>query len=649
MRAKSSRFRSYALALLVIYVVFFCASCGVIGTDNNYSVSFSPSGVAFGKVPLGSVASQNAILSNPGNNPVTIATATLTGADFSLKGLVVPVTLNPGATVPFTVMFAPRSVGPQAGNISLTSTLSSQASVSLAISGTGASGASTPAAPQIGVSPASLSFGNILAGSTATQYLSISNTGGSTLTVSQVTVSGSSFNESGPVPPFTLAAGQSQTLAVNFAPASAGTYNGSLVVNSDAANSVGPVALSGTSTLAGTFLLTAAPTSVSFGSVVVGTSTTQTIALTNTGNSAVTVSSANLTGSGFTVSAPSFPVTIAAGQSQQASVRFAPSTSGTVTGSASFVSNATNSPAMVSLSGTGTISVTPAAIAVSPTPIAFGSILVNTTATQSVTVTNTGGSTLTVSQISVSGNGFNESGPVPPLTVAAGQSQNLSINFAPSATGSYTGSLSIASNATNRLAPIGISGTATALPVLTIGISPSSLSFGNIAVGSSSTLHATLTNTGNSSVTVFSATATGSGFTVTSPVFPVAIAAGGIQQISISFAPQASGSVTGSATFVSNASNSPTALSLIGTGTTAVQHSVDLSWNASTSTVVGYRVYRSLQSGGPYTVLNSTLDSSTTYTDATVQSGQTYYYVVSAVDGNGNESGFSNQATAVVP
>jgi len=76
---------------------------------------------------------------------------------------------------------------------------------------------------------------------------------------------------------------------------------------------------------------------------------------------------------------------------------------------------------------------------------------------------------------------------------------------------------------------------------------------------------------------------------------------------------------------------------------------VSLSWAASTSTVVGYNVYRGTQSGGPYAVLNSAADASTTYTDSTVQAGQTYYYVVTAVDGSGNESVNSNQAQAVVP
>jgi hypothetical protein len=80
-------------------------------------------------------------------------------------------------------------------------------------------------------------------------------------------------------------------------------------------------------------------------------------------------------------------------------------------------------------------------------------------------------------------------------------------------------------------------------------------------------------------------------------------------------------------------------------------HTVTLTWTASTSqSVAGYNVYRGTTSGGPYKLkVNSTQIIGTTYTDNVVQPGQTYYYVATAVDTTGNESGYSNQATAVIP
>jgi fibronectin type 3 domain-containing protein len=81
----------------------------------------------------------------------------------------------------------------------------------------------------------------------------------------------------------------------------------------------------------------------------------------------------------------------------------------------------------------------------------------------------------------------------------------------------------------------------------------------------------------------------------------------------------------------------------------AMQHQVILSWTASISPVTGYNVYRGTQTGGPYTLLNTDTVTADTFTDATVVSGQTYFYVVTAVNSSGVESVFSNEAAAVIP
>jgi hypothetical protein len=83
---------------------------------------------------------------------------------------------------------------------------------------------------------------------------------------------------------------------------------------------------------------------------------------------------------------------------------------------------------------------------------------------------------------------------------------------------------------------------------------------------------------------------------------------------------------------------------------TPIPHSVILSWNASTSSnLKGYAVYRAETAGGAFTKLTVSPVAATTYTDSTVASGRTYYYVTTSVDGNNVESGYSNQAVAVVP
>ena len=65
--------------------------------------------------------------------------------------------------------------------------------------------------------------------------------------------------------------------------------------------------------------------------------------------------------------------------------------------------------------------------------------------------------------------------------------------------------------------------------------------------------------------------------------------------------------------------------------------------------MIGYNIYRGTQNGGPYSKLNSSPESTTAYTDASVLSGTTYYYVATSVDSNNVESTYSNQAVAQVP
>ena len=117
---------------------------------------------------------------------------------------------------------------------------------------------------------------------------------------------------------------------------------------------------------------------------------------------------------------------------------------------------------------------------------------------------------------------------------------------------------------------------------------------------------------------------------------------------SVIFDPSAAGAASGSITVTSNASGSPGTITLTGTGVQAVAHTVALSWNISSS-VAGFNVYRSTTSGGGYVKINGSLVPSMNYTDSAVQNGTTYFYVTTAVDGSGNESTFSNEASAAIP
>jgi hypothetical protein len=195
---------------------------------------------------------------------------------------------------------------------------------------------------------------------------------------------------------------------------------------------------------------------------------------------------------------------------------------------------------------------------------------------------------------------------------------------------------------------IGLSGTGVTATFL-LTANPTSLSFGNVNLGSNSLLSASLTNTGNSNVTISSVTVSGAGFAASGVTSGTILTPNQAVTLSVTFAPTAAGSLTGGVSVASNATNSPTTIALLGTGVQLIAHSGALSWTASTSVVTGYNVYRGTVSGGPYAKLNSSLIALTTFTDGTVQSGQTYFYVVTAVDASNVESVYSNEISATIP
>ncbi len=194
-------------------------------------------------------------------------------------------------------------------------------------------------------------------------------------------------------------------------------------------------------------------------------------------------------------------------------------------------------------------------------------------------------------------------------------------------------------------------------PAGQLAAAPTSLSFGTVTVGNSSSQTVTVTAS-VASVTISQANVSGDGFRVTAPTLPATLTAGQSALLAVEFTPSGAGSFTGSVSLVSSAGNSPPAIAVDGVGADAELPptpppppllSIALSWDASTSgDVVGYYVYRGTRSGGPYARLMNIPIPTTTYNDSTVTPGTTYYYVVTAVDGQRVESIYSNQAKATL-
>lgn len=505
-------------------------------------------------------------------------------------------------------------------------------------------------ASNVEASPATLSFGSVTVNTTSSTTFVVTNIGGRNLPVNSVTSNNSQFVVSGPTLPVTLAPQASVTFQVTFEPNSAATFSGSITVKAgQRSGQVAHVAVSGTGAAAAappatTYLLSPSVSSLAFGNQLVGTGASQTFGLSNTGTSSVTISQVASTGAGFSVSGFSSAVTLAAGQSLSLGVSFAPAAAGSVTGSISVVSTATNSPATISLSGTG---VQPA-ISVVPSSVSFGSVITGVTNTQTITVQNPGSATLSVTQASLSGTGYSLSGLTTPLSIAPGSSASFNAGFDPASAGSFSGSLVLTSNAPSSPTSIALSGTGVAA-TMQLSASPTSLSFGSLTTGTSAAQTLTLTSSGNSSVKISQITPSGAGFSICSMGLPLTLATGQSAACSVTFAPSAVGSASGSITVTSNATNSPLVVALSGTGTAPVSYSVALSWTPSSSSYEGFNVYRSTVSGGPYTKLDSSLIPTASYTDSNVTAGQTYYYVATEVDDTGTESAYSSQISAAIP
>jgi hypothetical protein len=302
----------------------------------------------------------------------------------------------------------------------------------------------------------------------------------------------------------------------------------------------------------------------------------------------------------------------------------------------------TSGPGTSTSTGSATISLTPPSLN-------FPSVVVGNTDSQAIIVTNTGTESLTVTQAALIGAQFSVSGVSFPVSLSAGHQTTVTVSFSPTSAGSASGSLSITSSASSSPTTIALSGTGVSATHL-LGASPTSLSFGSVNDGSSSTLRVTLTNNGNSNVTIASVVPTGAGFSTNGLSAGTTLTPNQSATLNVVFAPTGTGSASGGVNITSNATNSPASISLSGAGVQSTSHSVDLSWTASTSSgVAGYNVYRGT-SPGAYSRIASSV-SGTTYTDSTVQSGQdiTYYYVVTAVNSSGVESTDSNQASATIP
>lgn len=596
----------------------------------------TPSSLDFGRVSMGSSSSLSVNVSNPGTAGLIITAINVSGSGFRAPLLTQPLGVPPGQNSTITVQFAPTSAGSIAGTLSLTSNVQGSPTT-ISLTGNGVA-----TAPSLGLSPLGVAFGDVNVGSSRQQRIMLTNTGNANLIITQVNVTGIGFNQSGLALPLTLVPNQSNAFTLAFAPTAAGTVSGGISLVHNPPGSPTSIPLSGNGVAPA---ISVNPAGLAFGNVNVGTTTSQTVTVSNPGTANLVISNVAITGTGITMG-PLSQTTIIPNGSAAFTVQFAPTVAGLVTGSLTLTSNAPNSPTVIVLSGAG---VAPE-ISVTPTSLAFGDVIVGGSNSLVLTVQNTGSAHLTIASASIAGsNFFTLTIPLLPVTLAPSQSINFNLQFAPTSAGSASGSLSLVSNAqTAPTAVIPLSGNGLPLAPAGISVNPASLAFVTTSMGSTSTLDLTITNTGNADLIISAANFSGnSSFSAPGFLTPLTIGPAQSSPITVQLAPTATEILTGALTLVSNDVSSPTNVPLSGTGSRA--HSVILSWDPSTSAVLGYNVYGGVQSGGPYTNLNASPVAGITYTDNLAQAGKTYFYVVTAVDSYNIESEFSNEISITVP
>jgi len=505
----------------------------------------------------------------------------------------------------------------------------------------GGNGAGTMA---ISVSPATLNFGSIAVGTGSMQPVTVTNDGTKPVTISKISVSGTGFTIGGMSAPATLAAGQTAQVDVAFKASASGASTGVVTISSNADDPTTTIPLNGQGVSSS---LALSPDSINFGSVAMGTTATQTVKITNSGSASATISNVSVTGNGVTLSGLTLPATVAAGQSASVTATFKPTSTSTESGALTVTASGSSSALTADWTGSGNAS----ALTITPSSVSFGTVTVGSDATQTIKLANSGSATITISSLGVSGSGMSASGLTTPYTLGAGKSATFTAQFKPTSAATNSGAITIDSNAASNSASIPLSGKGV---TSNVALSPSttSLSFGSVKSGSAATQAVTITSTGNANANISSVSVSGTGFSLSGSGSAETLTPNQSAQFTVNFDPKSSGNATGTLSINSNAPNSPLKISLSGSSPSAspnTSHSVALNWESSSSSVVGYYVYRGSKPSGPYSKLNSSPNSSTSYSDSSVSDGQVYYYVVTAVNSNNVESADSNQVSATIP
>jgi Abnormal spindle-like microcephaly-assoc'd, ASPM-SPD-2-Hydin/Protein of unknown function (DUF1573) len=284
----------------------------------------------------------------------------------------------------------------------------------------------------------------------------------------------------------------------------------------------------------------------------------------------------------------------------------------------------------------------------SPCAHHFGEVAVGNSASFTFQLENSGTKALTIHSITEQSAEFTLGKLELPIKINPGATLDVPVTFTPTTVGHVNGGLKVTSTVSPMTLVLGGTGHDSRGGGAQLTATPPTLNFGKVPVGTTVSVSLNLTAS-KGKVTISSDKTTNPEFVITGLKTPVTIQSGESLTVTVQFTPTKSGATSGKCDFVSNAEKSPLVERISGTGYTEDSVSVSLNWNAGGGSVAGYNIYRGAKHGGPYNQLNSSLLSATDYTDYDVVAGDTYYYVATEVNMEGQESGYSNEAKAQVP
>lgn len=456
------------------------------GTGTAPGVNLSPAALNFGSVVTGASATLGVTITNTGNATLHVSGVSVVPAPSDFSSTNTCAAVAAGTDCSLTVTFAPTATGARTGTLTLTDDASG-GSQTVPLSGTGiAAGAA--------VTPSTLVFApEVIGGTSLFQTVTLTDTGTAALTGLTLSTSGD-FRQSSNCGP-SLAAGASCSSQVVYAPTLAGAETGTLNVTDSLGTQT--VALSGTGLTVGADL---SATQLLFGGQMVGTaSAAQTLTLANSGTAPLHISTVAVS-AGFTETDDCAGATVAGHCS--INVSFAPTAAGAQSGTLTVTDDAGTQ--ITQLSGTGNT----AGLALNPSTLTFGAQTVGgVSAAQTVTLTNTGTVPLTLTAPALSGDFVVASQCSTNTPLAAGASCLLSVSFAPLATGSRSGGLTITDSGNVASAGLAANGEGVAAGLTLL---PANLFFGSQVTGQVSTAQTvTVTNTSPAADIIQSITANG--------------------------------------------------------------------------------------------------------------------------------------------